>query len=74
MTQVLEAEKKEEGRWRYMVHYNGWNSRYDEWVTNEVIVCLVDEAGGDTAPPPQAGPTTYKTKPGVSSPVRSQVD
>ena len=26
----------------YFVHYVGWNSRYDEWISRDVIVGLAD--------------------------------
>ena len=24
-------------RWKYLVHFNGWNSRYDQWMTEEKV-------------------------------------
>lgn len=31
-----------QGILKYLVHYNGWNSRYDEWLEREEIVNVVE--------------------------------
>ena len=33
---VVEIEESEE-RCDYLVHYNGWNNRYDEWIDSSKI-------------------------------------
>lgn len=38
---VLEVDMKQ-GILKYLVHYNGWNSRYDEWLEREEIVNVVE--------------------------------
>ena len=39
--QVIEGEV-EGGNMHYLVHYAGWNTRYDEWVQRDRIVAVVD--------------------------------
>ena len=35
---VKQVAKRESCKWpEYFVHYPGWNSRYDEWITRSMI-------------------------------------
>ncbi|KAL4427963.1 hypothetical protein ABPG75_002052 [Micractinium tetrahymenae] len=34
---VVQGQKREDGQW-YMVHYEGWSSKYDEWVREDEVV------------------------------------
>lgn len=40
---VSRIETSSVGRIRYFVHYTGWNNRYDEWITRNRIVSIVNE-------------------------------
>jgi len=31
------CDETEGMRWKYLVHFNGWNSRYDQWMTEEKV-------------------------------------
>ena len=39
--QVMKAEP-EGSSMHYLVHYAGWNVRYDEWITKERIMSVVE--------------------------------
>jgi len=52
----LEA-KENDGSWEYKVHYDGWNSRHDDWVTKDAVICLLKEPSPANELPPS------KTKP-----------
>ncbi|XP_055957452.1 AT-rich interactive domain-containing protein 4B [Patella vulgata] len=41
---VVEASK-DGGQKTYLVHYAGWNNRYDEWIKRERIVSIMDRSG-----------------------------
>ena len=34
---VMEVESSSEGTRDYLVHYSGWNTRYDEWIDDNRI-------------------------------------
>lgn len=34
----LKAEKRDEGVWFYLVHYQGWNKSFDEWIEQQGLV------------------------------------
>lgn len=34
---VVQGQKREDGQW-YMLHYEGWSSKYDEWVREDEVV------------------------------------
>lgn len=40
--QVLDTSVQS-GVAKYFVHYNGWNSRYDEWIHKDVIVNVLED-------------------------------
>lgn len=41
---ILKAEKQvETGKMRFFVHYNGWNTRYDEWIYRSRIIEVIRE-------------------------------
>lgn len=48
---------------KFFVHYNGWNSRYDEWIHKDVIVNVLEEPV----------PEMPKLRSSVIPPVKSQV-
>jgi mortality factor 4-like protein 1 len=35
--QLSYSDEIEGPRWKYLVHFNGWNSRYDQWITEEKV-------------------------------------
>ena len=39
--QIVEAEP-EGGTTHYLVHYAGWNNRYDEWILKDRIMDVVE--------------------------------
>lgn len=47
--QILEADATN-GATHYLVHYSGWNTRYDEWVMKDRIVGLVELVEPSKAP------------------------
>ncbi len=42
MMQVMEVED-DGGTLHYLVHYAGWNNRYDEWVQGERILVVLEK-------------------------------
>jgi hypothetical protein len=52
-------EEGEKHQWEYFVHYNGWNSKFDEWVTNARVYKMQDDISAILAH--ESGPK-YKTK------------
>mmetsp|Transcript_2256 Transcript_2256/g.4529 ORF Transcript_2256/g.4529 Transcript_2256/m.4529 type:complete len:293 (-) Transcript_2256:180-1058(-) len=40
---ILELEK-EKGVWKYLVHYQGWNKKWDEWLTAGKLIRDTEEA------------------------------
>ncbi|CAL8461794.1 g1325 [Coccomyxa elongata] len=32
---ILKSEKRNDGVWYYLIHYSGWNKKWDEWVEAE---------------------------------------
>ncbi|KAI1286199.1 AT-rich interactive domain-containing protein 4B [Halotydeus destructor] len=59
---VLKAEKNPDiTKQRFLVHYNGWNTRYDEWIKRKRIMQVVTDKtpkgkrqAGLVKPPPKA--------------------
>jgi len=37
IAQLSYCDESEGVRWKYLVHFNGWNSRYDQWMTEEKV-------------------------------------
>ena len=46
---VLDAREDYSGP-EWLVHYAGWNNRYDEWVRREQIVEVIQRGNSKTAP------------------------
>jgi RNA binding activity-knot of a chromodomain len=40
---VIEVKKLSSGVVEYLVHYAGWNNRYDEWIRRDSIVSVIEE-------------------------------
>ena len=57
--QILEADA-ENGSMHYLVHYSGWNNRYDEWVMKDRIVGLVELVEPSKAPPIKPKASKFK--------------
>ncbi|XP_064621700.1 AT-rich interactive domain-containing protein 4B-like isoform X2 [Lineus longissimus] len=55
---VVESEE-EHGTMSYLVHYNGWNTRYDEWIRKDRIVSRVGPA---VEPTTEAGLKSIKAR------------
>ena len=62
--QIIDAEP-EDSVMHYLVHYSGWNNRYDEWIRKDRIVGVVEEtevkkpvAKSNQNPSPARPPTT----------------
>ena len=41
-SKVLELDDSKD-KIKYLVHYDGWNSRWDEWITGERMMKLTEE-------------------------------
>lgn len=41
-SKVLEIDDSKD-KIKYLVHYDGWNSRWDEWITGERMMKLTEE-------------------------------
>lgn len=60
---VLKAEWRSEGvgtpsKWYYMLHYNGWNKKYDDWQPE----CNINKIGPATAEMAVVGGTTMHAR------------
>ncbi|MEW5306783.1 MAG: hypothetical protein WDW36_009221 [Sanguina aurantia] len=60
---ILRAEKREDKLWYYLLHYSGWNKKYDEWVeatgfTRPAVseTALVAATPAPATAPPQRAP------------------
>ncbi|XP_052565742.1 AT-rich interactive domain-containing protein 4B isoform X3 [Culex pipiens pallens] len=69
----------QEGNPIYLVHYTGWNTRYDEWVRKERIAENLTNSKNtkksksernSSGPPGSSGPTTPATTPKASKRIR----
>jgi len=49
------------GAVEYLVHYAGWNTRYDEWIRRDAIVAVLEEPS-DTAPTTVVAPPPVTMK------------
>jgi mortality factor 4-like protein 1 len=59
VAKALKAEKRPDGVWYYLLHYNGWNKKWDEWVEapglvkyDAKLVRSEDDKKGDDAGAP----------------------
>uniref|UniRef100_A0A383VIF0 Uncharacterized protein n=1 Tax=Tetradesmus obliquus TaxID=3088 RepID=A0A383VIF0_TETOB len=59
---VLKAAKREDGLWYYLLHYTGWNKKWDEWV---------EETGLRRAP---ASGSSSKSQPAAAPPPTAAAD
>ena len=66
---MVEAEQ-ESGSTHYLVHYAGWNTRYDEWVQRDRIVSIVSEG---TESDKKAAVAKKLISPKVSSPLGVEI-
>ncbi|GBF93094.1 hypothetical protein Rsub_05705 [Raphidocelis subcapitata] len=41
---VLKSGKREDGQWHYLIHYIGWNKKWDEWVEASGLQPATDAA------------------------------
>lgn len=48
---VLKAQKREDGQWYYLIHYIGWNKKWDEWVEQTGLQPATDAAVLGVQPP-----------------------
>ena len=47
-------------KWLYLIHYQGWNSRYDQWCTEDMIRSSTIGSGSGTLPQSQLGAESSK--------------
>lgn len=76
---VLKVDKAKD---RFFVHYNGWNTRYDEWVRRTRITAVLNDKGPatketkpqrrPTASKPAAPPKGKEADPVKDSPVKTE--
>jgi mortality factor 4-like protein 1 len=51
---VLKAQKREDGQWYYLIHYIGWNKKWDEWVEQTGLQPASEAAALNLQPPAKA--------------------
>ena len=35
---MVTAEQEESGEWEYLIHYQGWNKKWDEWLPGDRLI------------------------------------
>ena len=74
--QVINSKRLNNGIVEYLVHYAGWNNRYDEWIRRDSIISIVDEpsdASLTNTPAPSMPPSTKSRQISVVGSIISQV-
>eukprot|EP00775_Hariotina_reticulata_P008142 gene8142-biopygen10003 len=67
---VLKAQQREDGLWYYLLHYTGWNKKWDEWVEETGLrrAPTASAAAGIAAPPAAPPPCVSSAAPGPTAP------
>lgn len=58
---MIEVKRLTSGIVEYLVHYAGWNNRYDEWIRRDAIVSVIEEPN-DTPAVTTVAPMPVATK------------
>jgi mortality factor 4-like protein 1 len=49
---VLKSQKRDDGQWYYLIHYIGWNKKWDEWVEASGLQAATEAAAMGLLQPP----------------------